>query len=114
MQIESVKMLPGRHRAGDCTTLELVLSCAPQTAAALRPLAATLGAWAASRLAGTLHAEPAFDAAVELEQSAQNPLEDLARCHAGLTLWLQRAGGHEACWFALSGPEGEPGIRSCL
>ncbi len=114
MQIESVRMLPGRHRAGDCTTLELVLSCAPQTAAALRPLAATLGAWAASRLAGTLHAEPAFDAAVELEQSAENPLEDLARCHAGLALWLQRAGGHEARWYAITGAEDEHGIRYCL
>ena len=114
MQIESVKMLPGRHRAGDCTALELVLSCAPETAAALRRHADALGAWATAQLGGALHATPALDAAGKPAPSAGNPLEDVARCHAGLALWLQRAGGHEARWFALSGPEGAHGFRYCL
>jgi UDP-N-acetylmuramyl tripeptide synthase len=114
MKIESAKMLPGRHRAGHCTALELVLSCAPETAAALRRHADALGAWATSQLAGTLDAEPAFDAAGALAQAAGNPLEDLACCHAALALWLQRAGGHEARWFAVIGSEGEQSIRYCL
>ena len=70
MQIESVKMLPGRHRAGDCTALELVLSCAPETAAALRRQADALGAWARSQLAGALHATPALDAEGEIGRAS--------------------------------------------
>ena len=114
MKIESAKMLPGRHRSGGLHDAGTGALLRAGNRAALRRHAAALGAWATSQLAGTLDAEPAFDAAGELAQSAGNPLEDLARCHAGLALWLQRAGGHEAHWFAITGAEGEHGIRYCL
>jgi len=114
MKIESYKLFPGRHRAGDCPALELVVSCSPQAGALLRAEAAALGGWLGSRLGHAFADAPAFDAAAALADAPAEPLADFARCHAALALWLQRAGGHEAGWYAVDGTEGAHAIRYCV
>jgi UDP-N-acetylmuramyl tripeptide synthase len=113
MQIESSQLNHGRHRIGDCPTLELLVTCG-SAARALRRRATAFGPWvqaAVDEVRPRLGASHALERLVWPELPSASDTEQFAHIHAHVALWLQRLGGHEATWCSVFGSDGDTQVR---